>query len=144
MKRILLPLFILLLAPLSAVAVTYIPGGSNGSPTGGNPQGPGGVTGLPTPVVQISEIQTLVYTAISWMFWMLIILAIMFIIVSAYGYVTSGGDPDRVHGANRMLIFASVAVVVAIFAGSIPLLIGSLFQVYGIGACGAFGRLFGF
>lgn len=122
-------------------------GGGNGaglSPgQGTNPVGPVGVNGLPAPISQIGQIQSLACTAINWMFWMLLILAVIFILVSAYGYVVSGGDPERVHNANRTLIFASVAVVVALFAGGLPALIGSLFGTYGIAGCSAFGGLLG-
>ena len=108
---------------------------------GGSFAGPTGVSGLPSPITGISQVQSLVCVIIDWLFWGLIVLAIVMFLVSAYKYVTSGGEPERTRSANRTLLYAAIAVVVALLAGGLPLIIGSFFQVSSVGACGGFGGL---
>lgn len=110
---------------------------------GGNFNGPIGVNGLQAAVYSTDQIQFLACTIIDWLFWGLMILAVIFVLVSAYRYVTSSGDPEKVHSAGRTLVFASVAIVVALFAGGLPALVGSFFNIYGVGGCSAFGGLLG-
>lgn len=91
---------------------------------------------FPAPIVSqvstLSGIQGFICTFIvGWMFTFLIILSVVFVLVAAFKYLTAGGDPEKVKGASHTLIYAAIAIVVAIMARAIPLLIGSLFQVSG-------------
>lgn len=54
------------------------------------------------------------------LFWLLIVLAAIFIIMAAFSYLTAGGDPEKVKTANQKVIYAVVAVVVAVLAKTIP------------------------
>jgi formate-dependent nitrite reductase membrane component NrfD len=63
------------------------------------------------------------------MFTFLIVLAIVFVLVAAFKYLTAAGDPEKVKSASHTLIYAAVAVVIAILAKGVPLIIGSLFNV---------------
>ncbi len=65
-------------------------------------------------------------TVIGWMFTFLIILAIVFILIAAYKYLTAAGDPEKVKSASHTLIYAAIAVAVALLARGIPLIIGTL------------------
>jgi len=86
----------------------------------------------PTGVQSLTGLQTFICTVVvSWLFTFLIILAVVFIIVAAFKYLTAGGDPEKVKGASHTLIYAVVAVVVAIVARALPSLVGSLFGVSG-------------
>ena len=68
---------------------------------------------------------TILNTVINWLFGLLIILAVIFVLVAAFKYLTSGGDPEKVKSANHSLIYAAVAVAVAILAKGIPYLVAS-------------------
>ena len=46
--------------------------------------------------------------------------------VAAYKYLTAGGDPEKVKSASNILIYAAIAIVVALFARGLPTLIYSL------------------
>ena len=63
------------------------------------------------------------------MFYVCMALAVIFVIVSAYRYLTSGGDPTKVSSATKTITYAAVAVVVALLAKTFPTLIGSIFDV---------------
>ncbi len=79
---------------------------------------------LPSPVItSLRGVITYVCNAINWVFTFLIILTVLFIIIAAFKYLTSSGDPARVKSANNQLIFAAVSIAVALVAKGIPLVV---------------------
>lgn len=64
-------------------------------------------------------------TTINWIFWLLIVLTIIFVLVAAFKYLTAAGDPEKVKGAGNTLLYAAVAVVVALIAKGLPLIVSS-------------------
>lgn len=66
---------------------------------------------------------------LNYVFAVLILIAIIFVFVAAFRYLTAGGDPEKVGGANRTLIYAAVAIAVGLLAKAIPLIVGSLLGV---------------
>ena len=91
------------------------------------------------PQGQISSIQgvlNLVCVVFDWAFYFLIALAVIFIIVAAFKYLTAGGDAEKVKGAGNTLLYAAVAVGVGLLARAIPLIVASFLGASGnIGAC---------
>ena len=63
---------------------------------------------------------------LGWVFVLLILLAVVFVIVAAFRYLTAAGDPEKVKKANYTLLYAAIAVAVAILAKAVPLLVSSL------------------
>lgn len=59
-------------------------------------------------------------TIFKWLFAILIAVAVIFILLAAYGYLTGGGDPEKVKVANKRILFAAIAVIVALLARVIP------------------------
>jgi len=87
---------------------------------------PPGVTTQPTsPVTQTSDISDLACGVLLWIFWLLIMFAIIMFFVGGYRYATSAGDPEKVQSANKTLLYAVIAVVVALCAWGVPTLIDS-------------------
>jgi heme/copper-type cytochrome/quinol oxidase subunit 2 len=64
-------------------------------------------------------------TVINWLFYLLIVLAVIMVLVAAFKYLTAAGDPEKVKSASHTLLYAAVAIVVAIIAKAFPSLIGS-------------------
>ena len=73
-----------------------------------------------TNITSINGVFQLVNDIFNILFWMLIVLAGIFIIWAAFSYLTAGGDPEKVKQANRRVIYAAVAVVVGVLAKAIP------------------------
>jgi hypothetical protein len=92
-----------------------------------NAQGP--ATGGNVPAVNnLEDIQSVlnyVCTIFGWMFYFLIALAIVFGVIGAYRYLTSAGNSEKVKTANNTLLYAAIAVGVALLARSIPLIVAS-------------------
>lgn len=62
---------------------------------------------------------------ISWAFWTLVILMILF---TAYKYLTAGGDEEKVKSAHQNLIYTLVAIAVALLATVLPSFVQSVLQ----------------
>lgn len=81
-----------------------------------------------TNVTTVDSLRSVVFCSIAyWMFWLLIPLAVIFVMVAAYRYLTSAGDPEKVKDATKTLTFAAAAIVVALLARAFPLIIFSIF-----------------
>jgi uncharacterized membrane protein len=83
----------------------------------------------------MQSILQLFCTVFAWAFWFLIVLAVIFIIVAAFKYLTAAGDPEKVKSAGTMLIYTAVAIVVALLARAIPLVIGSFLGAGNLTSC---------
>lgn len=87
-------------------------------------QVPGGLTETPgTSVSDVSGIYGKFIVIIKWIYTLFLALTVIFIIMAAFAYLTAGGDPNKVKKANSKLIYAIVAIVVAILAFSLRTII---------------------
>ncbi len=83
----------------------------------------------PAPFVDLPGFKNFICTVVvGWLFTFLIILTVVFVLIAAYKYLTASGDPEKVKSASHTLIYAAIAIVVALFARGLPLIIGSLFS----------------
>jgi hypothetical protein len=82
--------------------------------------------GNATPSAEITSVQSVlnfVCTAFGWMFYFLIALAVVFVVIAAYRYLTSGGNPEKTSTAGKTIMYAAIAVAVALLARAIPLIV---------------------
>lgn len=90
--------------------------------TGGAPAG-----SAPTVLAGgMTDVASELCVVFNWMFYFLVIFAVIFIIVAAFKYLFAAGDPEKVKSAGHSLIYAAVAIVVAIIAKAVPAIVGSL------------------
>jgi len=66
---------------------------------------------------------------INWLFIVLLVLAVLFIIMAAFSYLTAGGDEEKVAAAHKKVIYAVVAVAVAFLAQGVSFIVGELLGV---------------
>jgi hypothetical protein len=65
----------------------------------------------------------LVDVATNWVFAIFIVLAIIFVLLAAFQFVTGGGDAKKIEEARSKLIWAAVGVIVALLAkGIVPVI----------------------
>lgn len=62
-------------------------------------------------------------TAANWIFTIFVIVAVLFIILAAFQFVTSGGDAAKVGEARQKLIWAIVGIAIAVIARGVPVVI---------------------
>lgn len=95
---------------------------------------PGGYQGSAVPqsnIVDANGVLSLLCQVFTWAFYILIILAVIFVLVAAFRYLTAAGDPEKVKGAGNTLLYAAVAIGVALLARAVPLIIGSFIGTNG-------------
>lgn len=89
----------------------------------GTPQDP------PVVVNDIGSVFTYIQTATTWLFGILLVLAVIFLLYSAFLYLTSGGEEEKVKKAKGFLIYSIIAIVIALLARGIIALVRSFFGV---------------
>jgi uncharacterized membrane protein len=78
-----------------------------------------------TNINQVTGAAGIICTIINWIFWLLIILTIIFVLVAAFRYLTAAGDPEKVKAAGATLLYAAIAIVIALIAKGLPLIVSS-------------------
>ena len=58
----------------------------------------------------------LIENVTGWATGLLIALSVLFVIYAAFIYLTAGGDPKNVENAKNIIIYAVVAIVIALMA----------------------------
>ena len=93
------------------------------------------VAPIVTGVTTLSGVGQTLCGITNWLFYFLIIIAVIFIIIAAFKYLTAAGDPEKVKAASHMLLYAAIAIVVGIIAKAVPSLIGSVLGGSGTATC---------
>ena len=70
-----------------------------------------------SPVKTVAEAENIVNNIAGWIQTFFFIIAIIFIILAAFQYLTAQGEPEKLTKARTMIIYAIVAIVVALVAG---------------------------
>jgi len=89
-------------------------------------QGP--LTGVTDVGGLIGKVNNFVKLAVSILF----VLASIFIIIAAFKYLTGKGDPVEIKKAQAMIVWAIVAMIVALFAWAIPKIVISFLGATGV------------
>jgi len=90
------------------------------------------------PQANITSLQSIlndICIVFAWAFYFLIVVAVLFVIFAAFKYLTAGGDPEKVKSAGATLLYAAVAIGVALLAKAIPLVIGNFLGAGTITSC---------
>lgn len=80
----------------------------------------------PTLVTSGGDLVGLVQALTNWFFVGFLLTAVVFVIIAAFQFLTGGGDPIQVAGARKKLVWAVVAVIVAVLARAIPLVVENI------------------
>jgi len=62
-------------------------------------------------------------------FWVLMFLSLAFLLYASFLYVTSSGDPEKIKTANKTILFAAIAIAVALLAKELPWIVSSLVNI---------------
>ncbi len=73
----------------------------------------------PAAITNVSDFIDLLYSIANLIFTVFIILAVIFILMAAFKYLTASAKPEEIKKAHTMLIYAAVAVAVAVLAPGI-------------------------
>ena len=105
-------IFIALTAVLSATSALAI-----------QAQGPEAADILDSPVKDVTTIQQIFINIIGWIYTVFFAVAVLFILLAAYNFVTSSGSEDKVSLAKNQLKYAVIAIVVALVASGVSVVV---------------------
>jgi len=72
---------------------------------------------------------SLIENLIDWMFVGFMLLAIVILIFAGWQFISSGGNPQNVGKARSTLLWAGIAVAIAVAARGIPFVVKSILGV---------------
>lgn len=128
-----------LVAPVATALVAFLPIliRAQGSYTDalGNTVPLGGSQVPDTDIETVSGLFGILCAVFGWIFWILMLLAIIFVVFAAFRYLTAGGEPEKIKKANYSLIYAVVAIVIALLARSLPSIIGNFMGAGTVAVC---------
>ncbi|MEK7510330.1 MAG: hypothetical protein AAB567_02080 [Patescibacteria group bacterium] len=75
------------------------------------------------------QLLELVKAITDWIFVVFLLTAVIFIILAAFQFLTGGGDPGKLAEARNKLIYAAVAIAVALMARGIPVVVKNIVGV---------------
>jgi ABC-type uncharacterized transport system permease subunit len=99
------------------------------------PVPPSGVNVPQGNITSLQSVLQLLCTVFAWAFYFLIVLAVIFVIFAAFKYLTAAGDPEKVKAAGATLLYAAIAIGVALLAKAVPLVVGSFLGASGVSSC---------
>ncbi len=76
-------------------------------------------------VESVQDVQGIVQDIVGWVQVFFYIIATLFIILAAYGYLTSGGEAEKTKEAKNKVIYAVVAIAIALVAGGVVQLVNN-------------------
>lgn len=88
-----------------------------------------------TNITSLNSILALLCVVFGWAFWFLVVLAVIFVILAAFRYLGAAGNPESVGKAGSTLLYAAVAIGVALLARAVPFVIGTFLGAGQINSC---------
>jgi len=78
------------------------------------------------PITNLQQMVDLIEQVAKWIYAIVFALAIIFILIAAFQFLTAGGNPDTIAKARQNIIYALVAIAIAIIAWGLPKLVEAL------------------
>ena len=76
----------------------------------------GPTTTIPTGITTAAGFVAIIKVITDWIFVILLLVAVIFIVLAGFQFITGGGDPAQISGARTKLIYAAVGIAVAVLA----------------------------
>lgn len=87
------------------------------------------VVPVPTKRLEFGDFLDIVNTVIDWFFTILLVLSVVFILWAAFKYLTAGGDEEKIGAAHKILLWAVVAIAVALLSQGLVFIVQQLVGV---------------
>jgi len=75
------------------------------------------------PIQDLTGVESLLQKVLGWLNTFFYIVASIFVLIAAFQYLTAQGNEDKIKKAKNMLIYAVIAIAVALFAGGLDILV---------------------
>ncbi|MEA3293249.1 MAG: pilin [Patescibacteria group bacterium] len=84
-----------------------------------------GGTGSPVDLQPVNVVQV-IRNIVNWIFWFLIMFAVIMFLFGGFQYVTASGDADKIKTANKNILYALIGLAIGFAAKGIVALIGAI------------------
>lgn len=74
------------------------------------------------------RLKTIIEKITNWGLGLLISISVLFVIYAAYIYLTAGGDVEKVKTANRIILYAALAIGVGLLSKTLVAVVTALFK----------------
>ncbi len=75
-----------------------------------------GNTSVDCPVTGINDVMNILTKIVNVLYTAFFIVAIGFVILAAFSYLTGGDDPEKIKSANHKIIYAAISIAVALIS----------------------------
>jgi len=87
------------------------------------PTAPGGIV---SPINTVTDVRTVLESILRILYIIFFVVAAIFIVLAAFQYLTAGGEEEKVEKAKKMLIYAVIAIAVALVATGVASVVRGL------------------
>jgi len=71
---------------------------------------------LSSPIKESSELIDVIARIVGWIYIIFFIIAVMYILFAAFNYLTGANDPEKIKTGRNQIIYAAIAIVIALLA----------------------------
>ena len=96
-------------------------------------------TGIRPPISDAPGVVNILIIILRWTYTIFFIISAFMVILAAFTYLTAGAEPEKIKSANHKIIYAAIAIAVALLAVSINAIVGSIIGPSGGGGGGGGG-----
>lgn len=87
-------------------------------------------------VEEVGDIVKILIKILRWTYTVFFIIAVLYIIFAAYTYLTANEQPEKIKSAHNQLIYAAIAIAIALLAVSATMIVKSIISPSGSGGGG--------
>ena len=83
-----------------------------------------GKDGLPkSPITEPNQFLDVIASVVKWTYAIFFIITVMFVLFAAFNYLTGGDDAEKIKSAHQQIMYAAIAVAIALLAVGFSLII---------------------
>lgn len=80
---------------------------------------------IPNPVNNLQGVFDMMCLFAAYFVWLVIIISVIMVIVSAFNFLTSGGEAEKITKARQYLTYSAIGIIVVLTAVSFPVIVGT-------------------
>ncbi|TSC96486.1 MAG: Uncharacterized protein Athens071426_97 [Parcubacteria group bacterium Athens0714_26] len=76
-----------------------------------------------TSVTSLNDVSAIIGNIINWLMGLFFVVAVLFLFYAAFLYLTAAGDEEKVKKAKNQLIYAIIAIAIALLSGTVQFIV---------------------
>ena len=75
------------------------------------------------PIIEAKSIEEIINLIVNYILWAAVLLVPLMIIIAAFYFLTSGGNPEKINTAKRIIFWTLIGLFIVLLAKAIPAII---------------------